>query len=78
MERMRLKHEALLAQGPLLLSSVLIEQGNSTHWAGYTPNYLRVLIPKGKRDLRNKIVEARANEIQRDSASGDVSLVAAL
>lgn len=60
------------------LSQVLMEKSTQGRWqAGYTPNYLRVLLPSATA-VRNELVSARPSEVMSDSRGHDVALVCEL
>ena len=58
------------------LESVLVEQRGKSQWvSGYTPNYLRVLIPKDMDIARNDLITVEPSEMMIDSQAYDVGLV---
>ena len=64
-----------LAEGPQLLTSVLMEKATEGRWqAGFTANYLRVLLPCGS-TMRNEVISVKPLEMIIDSNGNDVALV---
>jgi len=63
----------------LTLDSVLMEKRGEGQWvAGYTPNYLRVLLPKADSVQRNQLISVKPIDIMVDASGGDVALVSCL
>jgi threonylcarbamoyladenosine tRNA methylthiotransferase MtaB len=61
----------------LVLDSVLLERKGEGSWvAGYTPNYLRVLIPAESAVERNQMISVQPLDIMVDSKAQDVAFVA--
>jgi threonylcarbamoyladenosine tRNA methylthiotransferase MtaB len=62
------------------IAELQLAPGERLVWAnGYTPNYLRVVIPMGEiqaHALRNQLVSAKPFALAIDTAAGDVALVA--
>jgi threonylcarbamoyladenosine tRNA methylthiotransferase MtaB len=60
----------------LTLDAVLMEKSGPQQWtAGYTPNYLRVLIPKTEDGSRNQLLSVRPLDLMIDVSAVDVALV---
>lgn len=83
MERLTQNYRKVLEEAQrsqLLLDSILMEKKGEGNWvAGYTPNYLRILLPS--MDLaveRNHLVSVNPKELMIDSRGSDVALVSAL
>jgi threonylcarbamoyladenosine tRNA methylthiotransferase MtaB len=63
----------------LPLENVLLERRGDENWiAGYTPNYLRVLVSKDNTLERNQLVSVKPVDVMIDAKSQDVALVAKL
>jgi hypothetical protein len=70
------------------IDGVLLERSGSAampglskgEWvSGYSPNYLRVLVPASEATgLRNQIVSVKPKELVVDDAAGDVALLSEL
>ena len=84
--RLTARHEetlALLRAKSQPLENVLLEKvlhgpggGAPGEWlAGYTPNYLRVFLPKHHGLSRNQLIQVNVQSITINSASGDVAFV---
>ena len=59
-----------------VLDSVLIEKtGEATWTAGYTPHYLRVLVPASTPVQQNQLVTVEPLDIMVDSRNSDVALI---
>jgi len=79
MERLKQNYTAVLNQcrsEGLLLESILTEKQGPGLWvSGYTPNYLRVMIP-AQATPRNQLIQAEPIDLMIDSKASDVALVA--
>ncbi len=81
MERLQGHYRGILQKvtsGLTPLSSVLMEKVGEGRWqAGFTPNYLRVLLPSAQA-VRNELVSVMPREIMIDSNGNDVALISEL
>jgi MiaB/RimO family radical SAM methylthiotransferase len=79
----QLKHSGRPLQSILLEGGVKAPDGQIRWIAGYTPNYLRVLLPLKREDgsvrtvegLSNQIVDALPGELVLDRDSGDIAIL---
>jgi threonylcarbamoyladenosine tRNA methylthiotransferase MtaB len=80
MERLKHNYTAVLEkcrQEGFSLNSILTEKQDSDNWvSGYTPNYLKIMIPAHPSLRRNQLVNAEPLDLMIDSKAGDVALVA--
>lgn len=61
------------------LDHVLLENRGESQWiAGYTPNYLRVLLPADSDLARNDLVTAKPLDLMIDSKGSDVAFVCSI
>ncbi len=79
MDRLKTHYQNVLEfsrKAQLPLTSVLVEKAGESRWqAGFTPNYLRILLPQDPTS-RNELIAVEPCEIMVDSSSNDVALVA--
>jgi threonylcarbamoyladenosine tRNA methylthiotransferase MtaB len=80
LERLTRHYQSILAQiqnENLSLDSILMERTSDGEWiSGYTPNYLRVLIPQTDAIERNQLISAKPLDLMIDSKANDVAFVA--
>ncbi|MEO5971732.1 MAG: radical SAM protein, partial [Bdellovibrionia bacterium] len=80
MERLKSNYTAILEKcrrEGFSLDSILTEKQDADNWvSGYTPNYLKIMIPAHPTLERNQLVNADPIDLMIDSKAGDVALVA--
>jgi threonylcarbamoyladenosine tRNA methylthiotransferase MtaB len=80
LNRLKQHYQTLLTQcreNSLSLQAILMEKGASKGWAsGYTPNYLRVLIPESSAITKNELIDAIPYDLMVDRGANDVAFVA--
>lgn len=60
-----------------LIRSVLVEGPTGEgHVAGHSPNYIRVLLPKGEA-RQNEVIDVRAERVAENARAGEIALVSA-
>jgi threonylcarbamoyladenosine tRNA methylthiotransferase MtaB len=82
MERLKQNYTQVLercrSEG-LTLGSILTEKQGPGNWiSGYTPNYLRVMIPANVSIHRNQLVQAEPMDLMIDSKASDLAFVASM
>ncbi len=81
MQRLQTHYKTILAEVSSQngsLHGVLMEKATEARWqAGFTPNYLRILVPSASA-VRNELVSASPHEVMIDSNGNDVALISKL